>query len=195
VTDRERVLAALRRPAATGPALPPAWSPTAAGADLEARFSASLAAAAGRAILVADEAALERELAALEAELGVGRDHVACGELLAGLDRGAAADPELELAVVRGEFAVAETGAVWVTERALARRAPLFLARHLVLVVPRAALVADLHAAFERIAGDPTPGFGVLVAGPSKTADIERTLVVGAHGATTTSVLLVGSPA
>jgi L-lactate dehydrogenase complex protein LldG len=36
--------------------------------------------------------------------------------------------------------------------------------------------------------------FGVFVAGPSKTADIEQILVIGAHGPRSLTVLLVPSP-
>jgi len=35
-------------------------------------------------------------------------------------------------------------------------------------------------------------GFGIFIAGPSKTADIEQSLVIGAHGARSTTVYVVG---
>ena len=57
------------------------------------------------------------------------------------------------------------------------------------LVVPAGALVADLHAAYERLRFE-GPGLGVFVAGPSKTADIEQALVIGAQGPRSTTVLL-----
>jgi len=50
-------------------------------------------------------------------------------------------------------------------------------------------LVADLHEAYARLA--PTwQGFGLWVAGPSKTADIEQTLVHGIHGLRRFTVVL-----
>ena len=190
--SRDAILGALRGAGAPEAPLPREWTPRAGGDDLEPRFVASLEAAGGRALLLSGAGELEAALGDLEQELGVRRDHVAAGTSLPALDRGAGEDAGLELAVLAGEFAVAENGGVWVLERRLTRRAPLFLARHVVLVVSRHSLVPDLHAALERVASDPEDGYGVLVAGPSKTADIERTLVIGAHGATTTTVLLVG---
>ena len=81
---------------------------------------------------------------------------------------------------------------MWVDAGALPQRAALWLAEHLVLVLPARRARADLHAAYARLAF-PGPGFGVFVAGPSKTADIEQALVIGAQGPRTTTVLLVGA--
>jgi L-lactate dehydrogenase complex protein LldG len=98
----------------------------------------------------------------------------------------------LELAVLPGVLGVAESGAVWVDAGALPQRAVLWLAEHLVLALPAADLVPQLHAAYARLRFE-GPGFGVFVAGPSKTADIEQALVVGAQGPRSTTVMLVGA--
>ena len=98
---------------------------------------------------------------------------------------------DVDVAVARGEFAVAENGAVWVTDRQVKHRAILFITQHLVLVVPRDQVLDNMHQAYERLsfAG---AGFGVFLSGPSKTADIEQSLVIGAHGPRSLTVFLVG---
>jgi L-lactate dehydrogenase complex protein LldG len=100
----------------------------------------------------------------------------------------------LELAVLPGELAVAENGAVWVTDRSCRHRAVYFLCEHLVLVVPRQAIVHNMHQAYERLGGfgrEEAPPFATMIAGPSKTADIEQSLVIGAQGPRSMMVLLL----
>lgn len=87
----------------------------------------------------------------------------------------------LELCVLRAELAVVESGAVWHVPRSPGERAAALLAEHLVVVVPDSGLVATLHGVYERIRLDRI-AFGWLLCGPSKTADIEQALVLGAHG-------------
>lgn len=98
---------------------------------------------------------------------------------------------DVDVAVVEAQFGVAENGAVWVTEEALKIRVLPFICEHLVAVVSAANIVATLHEAYERIANSDY-GFGVFIAGPSKTADIEQSLVLGAHGPKSMTVLLTG---
>ncbi len=106
----------------------------------------------------------------------------------------APADPhalaDLDLAILPGAFAVAENGAVWVADTAGRHRALSFIAEHLLLVVPQDEIVDTMHDAYARIDFSEA-GFGVFISGPSKTADIEQALVIGAHGAKHLTVLLV----
>ena len=92
-----------------------------------------------------------------------------------------------------GELGVAENGAVWIDASEYLHRSVLFLPEHLGLVLPAANLVDHLHDAYTRIGFDGS-GFGCFLAGPSKTADIEQSLVIGAHGARSLTVFLVESP-
>ena len=96
----------------------------------------------------------------------------------------------VELAVIQGEFAVAENGAVWVKNPRNRHRVLYFLAENIVLVVDKTQIVPTLHQAYERIRFD-QPGYGVFISGPSKTADIEQSLVIGAHGPKSGYVFLV----
>jgi L-lactate dehydrogenase complex protein LldG len=51
-----------------------------------------------------------------------------------------------------------------------------------------------MHAAYERIETMETAvgyGFATFIAGPSKTADIEQSLVLGAHGPRSMTVFLM----
>ena len=97
---------------------------------------------------------------------------------------------ELELFVAQGELGVAENGAVWLPQSRIGNRAALFLAEHVVLALDRAAVVSDLHAAYTRLDVGAEP-FGTFVAGPSKTADIEQALVIGAHGPKRLTLILL----
>ena len=89
-----------------------------------------------------------------------------------------------------GEFAVAENGAVWVTDAGLTQRVLYFVVQHLALVVPARQVLHNMHEAYDRLAFD-QPGFGLFLSGPSKTADIEQSLVIGAHGPRSLTVFLV----
>ncbi len=96
----------------------------------------------------------------------------------------------VDVAVIPGEFGVAENGAVWVPGEALApHRAIFVIAQHLILVVPGGQIVDNLHQAYQRIQWRPN-SFGIFISGPSKTADIEQSLVMGAHGARSCTVIL-----
>lgn len=91
---------------------------------------------------------------------------------------------------LQGELAVAENGAVWLSEENMGKRILPFICKELILVVDEENLVADMHQAYERFRVN-KDGYGVFIAGPSKTADIEQSLVIGAHGPLSLQVLLL----
>ncbi|QMU31513.1 LUD domain-containing protein [Adhaeribacter radiodurans] len=108
-----------------------------------------------------------------------------------GLDyKNAHAFADLELAVVEANLAVAENGAVWVTEDLIQERALPFIAQHLALIIPAETIVPTMHEAYGKI-GTLDYGFATFIAGPSKTADIEQSLVLGAHGPKSLLVFLI----
>ena len=96
----------------------------------------------------------------------------------------------VEVALIRADFGVAENGAMWIREEDLVMPIVPFIAQHLVVLLDRRDLVADMHAAYARIRMGASP-FGVFIAGPSKTADIEQSMVIGAHGPLGLTVVLL----
>lgn len=96
----------------------------------------------------------------------------------------------LDFVIYQGEFAVAENGAIWLTDRDLKHRVVFFITQFLVLVVRRKDVIHNMHEAYAR-AEAPQPGFGLFLSGPSKTADIEQSLVIGAHGCRELNVFIV----
>jgi len=96
----------------------------------------------------------------------------------------------VELAVVKGEVGAVENAAIWVSEKNLNHRVLPFITQHLIIVLEKTNLVSNMHEAYRRI--DVTQaGYGVFIAGPSKTADIEQSLVIGAHGSRSLTVFLI----
>ena len=90
---------------------------------------------------------------------------------------------------------VAQTGSVVLTSRSGGGRALSVLPVHHVVVASASQLVPDLPAAFElleRKYAPNFPSFMTFITGPSRTGDIERVLVLGAHGPRKLTVILVG---
>jgi len=96
----------------------------------------------------------------------------------------------VQLSVIEGHFAVAENGAVWVTSDSMGDRALPFICEHIALVIRRSNIVSTMRHAYARIDAS-TYDFGTFIAGPSKTADIEQSLVLGAHGPKSLILFLV----
>lgn len=97
---------------------------------------------------------------------------------------------DVELNVIKAHFGVAENSALWVTDDVLGQRVSPFIAQYLAIIVHKKDIIATMHQAYERI-GSQQYGFGTFIAGPSKTADIEQSLVLGAHGARGLTVFVV----
>ena len=95
----------------------------------------------------------------------------------------------LDLSIIEAELGVAENGAVWLTEKNFAHRLLPFIVPHIALILSENNIVPTMHEAMQAIELD-EDGYGVFVSGPSKTADIEQSLVIGAHGPVSLTVIL-----
>ena len=97
---------------------------------------------------------------------------------------------DVDVGVMRAQFGVAESGAVWVTQEDLVVDALAFLSQHLVVLLDPSDIVSQMHEAYRRVRLDET-AYGCFMAGPSATADIEATLVHGAQGARSLNVFFL----
>lgn len=97
---------------------------------------------------------------------------------------------DVELAVIKAPFSVAENGAVWLTDEYMVQRIIPYICQHLAVVISAESIVPTLHEAYEKI-GTGDYGFGGFIGGPSKTADIEQALVLGAHGPLSMTVFIL----
>ncbi len=196
MTDaKATILSAIRRhhlPEAPLPSLDHSWIQF---SDVRAQFASVLESVGGRAVMVADTAALNSELSAVSEW----RDAKKRVSLVAGVhgntDLALIDDPhateDIDFAILPGQFAVAENGAVWISDDGVKQRAIYFIAPHLALVVSANDIVPNMHEAYRRLSFD-SPSFGAFISGPSKTADIEQSLVIGAHGPRSMTVFVVG---
>ena len=92
------------------------------------------------------------------------------------------------------EALVAQTGGIMVSVQSAGGRALSVLPPHHVVIARTSQMVPDLTAAFEHVKrtyGKAFPSFMGFITGPSRTGDIERILVLGAHGPKRLTVFLV----
>lgn len=95
-----------------------------------------------------------------------------------------------DVGIVQGSFGVAENGCVWIPQT-MKEKAVCFISEYLVIVLDRQNMVNNMHEAYARISMDPQYNFGIFISGPSKTADIEQALVMGAQAARGVTVLVL----
>ncbi len=96
----------------------------------------------------------------------------------------------VDLFVIESKLAVAENGAVWINDNDIMIRALPFIAAHLAVIIHKQNIAATMHDAYNKIA-DMEYGFATFISGPSKTADIEQALVLGAHGPKTMTAFIL----
>ncbi len=156
------------------------------------QFSISLKSVGGEAFLIKEEELDETIKSLYPNEKVICSNVEAC--TLGNFEANEQNDPhnlkEIDLAIVKGEFAVAENGAVWLKNEKNRHRSLYFIAQNIVIVVKRDSIVNNMHEAYKLISFE-KPEYGLFVSGPSKTADIEQSLVIGAHGPKSGYVIFV----
>ncbi|QDU73392.1 Lactate utilization protein C [Bremerella volcania] len=200
MSSKDQILKSVRNqlvPSADLPSLDQDWIQY---DDAVAHFGEVLQAVGGTAIAVEGIDGLTEELAKIPAYTDA-KKTVSCVEGLVGtVDLDRVEDPheleDVDYAVLPGEFAVAENAAVWVTDAKIRHRVILFIPQHISLVIHCAggkveeAVVHNMAEAYQRLVWSRNE-FGCFISGPSKTADIEQSLVIGAHGARSLHVFFV----
>jgi L-lactate dehydrogenase complex protein LldG len=114
---------------------------------------------------------------------------VPCKNFTRDADRDPHAYSDLDLIVVEGLIPVAENAAIWVPDSQYDDHAAMLLTQHQVIIVRASDLVDHMHQAYAKVAAAEVPRFGFFLSGPTKTADIEQSLVLGAQG--TRSLLII----
>lgn len=196
-TSRETILASLTAALPKSSPLPdlPACGPWQTFADPFARFCEILEMVGGCCQRVATLDEADRQLNAInEWTDATVRVSVVDGVGDSTIDMDAIDDPHdlenVDYAVLRGHFGVAENGAIWVTDDTVKHRVLYFLPQRLAMVIPSSQIVPTMHEAYDRIKIGQYAYAG-FISGPSKTADIEQSLVIGAHGARSLTVFAV----
>ena len=196
MSSRDEILAAVRRHLPEASPLPELTGPWIEYPDAIAQFASVLEMIGGRCVRVPNVEAINAELDALPvysaAKQTVSR---VPGAGASTVDLDAIDDPhaleDIDFAILPGEFGIAENAAVWVHDHGLKHRVIYFLCQHLAFVIRAEDVLHNMHQAYERLTFT-EPRFGAFIAGPSKTADVEQSLVIGAHGPRSLTVFVVG---
>ena len=94
-----------------------------------------------------------------------------------------------DVGIIQGDIAVAENGCVWVPQT-MKERVVCFISENLVILIQRDKIVNNMHEAYKKIHMTDY-GYGCFISGPSKTADIEQALVMGAQAARGVTVIIM----
>jgi len=192
MNSREDILSSIRANLSKGFELPMQHIETISYPDKTARFMEISTAVGGEAMLVKEGEDINallrstyphaRKIVSNIPEITIANmnpDMVENPQMLDGAD----------LSVVRGQLGVAENGCVWIPQDSK-ERAEIFICEHLAILLDKNKIVNNMHDAYHDLTFNDY-GFGTFISGPSKTADIEQALVIGAHGATSVTVFLI----
>lgn len=95
-----------------------------------------------------------------------------------------------DVGIVEGKIGVAENGCIWIPQT-MKEKAVCFISEYLVIVLDKENIVDNMQEAYKRIEFDPKYQFGTFISGPSKTADIEQSLVMGAQAARGVTIIIL----
>ncbi|MDH7460169.1 LUD domain-containing protein [Chitinophagaceae bacterium 26-R-25] len=194
MNSRDKILSAIAANQPEKTALPDISGFKGAEEDLQSKYATVLTTIGGKIYFVKDENEIAAAVATQFSQAKrivnlVDNLHIENAETVI-------SDPEIhnlknvDLAIIKAKFAVAENGAVWITEKDVQPRVLPFICEHLAVVINDGIIFSTMHEAYQKIATLEEYGYGSFIAGPSKTADIEQSLVIGAHGPRSMSVFV-----
>lgn len=191
MSSREAVLASIRRHTGRTYEMPDLTVDAVTYADKLAAFIETLKQAGGEAVILQRGETVDEVVRRLYPEAARIGSNLK-GVTAATFNPDEVDDPRLlngtDVAVVEGDFGVAENAAVWLPQR-VRHKAVYFISNALVILLDKDRIVDTMHEAYRRLEQE-NYSFGTFMSGPSKTADIEQALVFGAHGPMRVSVLL-----
>jgi L-lactate dehydrogenase complex protein LldG len=194
MSSRETILNAIERNKPTPAPLPDLSRLETTEADLLKRFTTVAVGIGSKVFEVADYSQIE---ALLQKQFSESKRIISMVPTLQTFTENQellSADPHalenVDLAVLEASLAVAENSAIWISEEQAGQRVLPFICQHLSIIIRQEDIVADMHKAYKKMESN-AYGYGVFIAGPSKTADIEQSLVLGAHGPRSLSIFIL----
>jgi len=194
MTSREKILSTIKTNQPDLATLPDVDFLLQEDVDIPEKFIASLTAIGGQVVMVKNHSAIKAFIA--ENFIHPSRKITTVSELedIAEYIEDNSTVPHslenVDYAIIEADLAIAENGAIWVTEDKIRTRVLPFITQHLAVIVKKKDVVPTMHYAYNKIAANDY-GFATFIAGPSKTADIEQSLVLGAHGSRSMTVFLM----
>lgn len=192
MTSRDKILAAVRKNQPANIAAPEISFDKIVYDDLLGQFSETLKAVGGMAIQVPAGEGLQKYYEikdgakVLSAIDEIPNQNIDASEIKTEHDM-----KEIDYACFDVELAVAENAAFLTHGEDFKFRSVYFLAQHLIVRLKKSRILNNMHEAYEELGNMKRGAFTGFISGPSKTADIEQCLVIGAHGARSLQVLIV----
>lgn len=160
--------------------------------SIDIAFAQEFTKASGKFIYCEDQTDLKNNLISLIAENAWGNIFCLENEVADSLDKAGipyTCDKKdfnnMDVGITRCEFLISRLGSIMISSRQLSgRRLAVSPETHIVIASTKQ-IVPDLkdalHQINEKYSGN-LPSLVTVITGPSRTADIEKTLVMGAHG-------------